>query len=165
MAFDIFFSIQISVINSVTDSDLSVKTVSFQVLASRRLSFETKMMPQVSETEVSELENVQTGFPTPDFKADDDKALIPDYMIADLPITSAGVQFTASTLNPPEPEALVGDLCTKSLQVTAVVEDTRLIPLRPTTPFTATKSSSEFIEEGDGAMSSSVGPLQDLVSL
>lgn len=114
------------------------------------------------ETEVSELENVQTGFPTPDFRADDDKTLIPHYMMADLPTTSAGVQFTASTLNPPEPEALVGDPHAKSLQVTTVVEDTRLIPLRPTTPFTATKSSSEFIEEGDGDMS--VGPLQDLVS-
>lgn len=83
----------------------------------------------------------------------------------ELPIALARVQFTASTASQPDPEAPVSDLHAKSLQASAAVEDTRLIPLRPRTPFAASKPSSEFREEGDEDTSASAGPLNGLVSL
>lgn len=81
-----------------------------------------------------------------------------------IPVAFAGVQFAASSASQPDPEAVVADIHATSLQAPGAVEDTRLIPLRPTTPFAASKSSSEFIEEGDEDASSSAGPLNDLVS-
>lgn len=100
-----------------------------------------------------------------DSKAAVGKAFIPECVIAESLITAAEDQFTAAPPDQPKPETLVSDPHTKSLQTAAVVEDTRLIPLRPLTPFTATRSSNEFIEEEDEDVSLSVGPCQDLVSV
>ncbi|XP_040920887.1 nesprin-2a [Toxotes jaculatrix] len=44
----------------------------------------------------------------------------------------------------------------------AAIEDTRLIPSRPITPFTAARASVELIEEGDEDLSLSTVPHQDL---
>lgn len=86
-------------------------------------------------------------------------------MIAESLIIAAENQFTAAPLDQPKPETLISDPHTKSLQAAAVVEDPRLIPLRPLTPFTATRSSNEFIEEEDEDVSLSACPCQDLVSV
>ncbi|XP_068564553.1 nesprin-2a [Cebidichthys violaceus] len=62
----------------------------------------------------------------------------------------------------PKHETLVTDPHAKSLQTAAAVEDTRRIPARPKTPFTATRGSDGFIEEEDEHLSSSTAPHQDL---
>lgn len=85
--------------------------------------------------------------------------------MAELAVALAGDQFTVSTVSQPDTQTPVCDLRTTPLQASAAVEDTRLIPLRPTTPFAASKSSSEFIEEGDEDTSLSEPPLNTLVSL
>lgn len=102
---------------------------------------------------------------TMDPKTDDGKAFISECVIAESLSTAAEDQFTAAPLDQPNPGTLGSDPHTKSLQAAAVVGDTRLIPLRPVTPFTATRSSNEFIEEGDENVSLSTDPCQDLVSV
>ncbi|XP_008295523.1 uncharacterized protein LOC103368812, partial [Stegastes partitus] len=62
-------------------------------------------------------------------------------------------------------ETLHTDPSAKSPQAAAAVEDTRLIPSRPITPFTSKRASDEFIEEEVEDRSVSTGPHSDLVSV
>lgn len=84
--------------------------------------------------------------------------------MAELPVPPAGDKFIVLIANQPDYKTPGCDLSTTSLQASAAVEDTRLIPLRPTTPFAAYTPSGEFIEEGDEETSSSTPPLITLVS-
>ncbi|XP_058468686.1 nesprin-2-like isoform X4 [Solea solea] len=51
---------------------------------------------------------------------------------------------------------------TESLQAAAAIEDTRLIPVRPITPFTASGESAEFIADGDEDLALSTASQQDV---
>ncbi|KAK5852700.1 hypothetical protein PBY51_006550 [Eleginops maclovinus] len=53
----------------------------------------------------------------------------------------------------------------KSIQAEAAVGDTRLIPARPRTPFTATRASDESVQEEDKHLSLTTAPPQDLDAL
>lgn len=85
--------------------------------------------------------------------------------MAESPVALAADQFTVSTVGPLDLQTPVCNLRTTTLQVSAAVEDTRLIPLRPTTPFAAPKLLREFIVEGDEDTFSSAPPLNTMVSL
>lgn len=61
---------------------------------------------------------------------------------------TADGQFTAASLDRPEPTTLVRDPQVTPLQPAAAVGDTRLVPVRPLTPFTATRSLSDLAAEG-----------------
>lgn len=74
------------------------------------------------------------------------------------------ITAAAATLDPHRPqnhEAIATEPHTQSHQA---AEDTRLIPARPVTPFSAMKASAEFIKEKDGNVSLSKAPHQRLVS-
>ncbi|XP_035534355.1 nesprin-2 isoform X4 [Morone saxatilis] len=82
-------------------------------------------------------------------------------------LAAAAAAAAAATLDrhrSPKHESLVTSPHTKSLQAAAAVEDTRLIPTRPITPFAATRASDEFIE-GDEDLSLPTAPPQDVVHL
>ncbi len=102
-----------------------------------------------------------------DSEADVGKAFSPETVTAQSLIAAAEDEFTAAaaTLDQhgsPKHETLT-DPHTKSLQAATAVEDTRLIPARPITPFTATRASDEFVEKGDKDLSLSTAPHQHLV--
>lgn len=84
--------------------------------------------------------------------------------MAELPVPLAGDPFPILIANQLDSQTLGCDFRTTSLQASAAVEDTRLIPLRPTTQFAASKPSSEFIEKDKEEMSSSAPLLITLVS-
>ncbi|XP_033991567.1 nesprin-2 isoform X3 [Trematomus bernacchii] len=65
----------------------------------------------------------------------------------------------------PGHETLVADTHGKSIQSEAAVEDTRLIPARPRTPFTATRASDESLEGEEEHPSLTTAPEQDLGTL
>lgn len=119
-------------------------------------------------TKGSGSENNETGFITMDSK--DGKASSLETVTAE-PLISAAVpaaevEFTGAEHGSPKHETLVPyDHHVKSLQTVAAVEDTRLIPVRPITPFTATRGSDEFIEERDEHLFLSTAPHQDPVSV
>lgn len=116
--------------------------------------------------------NVETGLKTKGSKADVGKAFsletatVESLIPADTP--AAKDKFMAAdTLEQhetPKHETLVSDPSTKSLLAAAALESTRLIPVRPTTPFAAT-SSVEIIEGGDEDLCLSKAPHKDTVSV
>ncbi|XP_044023969.1 nesprin-2 isoform X2 [Siniperca chuatsi] len=120
------------------------------------------------DTKESGSENVESVLRTMDCKADVGKAFSPEtesLIAGAIPAVEDG--FTAATAaldqhGSPKHETPVTDPHSKSLQAAAAVEDTRLIPARPITPFTSTRASDEFIEEGDKDLSLSTAPHQNL---
>ncbi|XP_073348713.1 LOW QUALITY PROTEIN: nesprin-2a [Pagrus major] len=117
--------------------------------------------------DTKESENVGTGLKTMDSKADVGKAFNPETVTAESLISAAENQFAADApaldqQGLPNPETLVPDAFTKSPRAAATLEDTRLIPDRPVTPFAATRASDEFIEEEEEDLSLSTVPCQDL---
>ncbi|KAF1376843.1 hypothetical protein PFLUV_G00215650 [Perca fluviatilis] len=101
------------------------------------------------------------------------KAFSPQSVTAE-PLITAAIpaakdEFTAAvTLSQhgsPKHETLLTDPLAKSLPGATAVEDTKLIPARPRTPFIGTRGSDECIEEGDEQLSSSSAPNQDLDTL
>ncbi|XP_026174095.1 nesprin-2a isoform X2 [Mastacembelus armatus] len=115
--------------------------------------------------------NVKTGDTTMDSKDDISEAFSPTTVSAESLIT-ADAPATRDKFSPadilehyesPKHEILVSDPHAKSLQAAAAVEDTRLIPVRPITPFAATRTSTECIE-GDEALSLSTANHQHLDS-
>lgn len=119
-----------------------------------------KVAETVLDTKEAGAENVETGLTTMDRKA-----FIPECVIAESLMTPPKDHFSAAPLDQQNPETLGSKPYTKSLQAAAVVEDTKLISLRPINTFTATRSSSVFIEEGDENVSLSTDPCQDQVSV
>ncbi|XP_045916269.1 nesprin-2 isoform X3 [Micropterus dolomieu] len=128
------------------------------------------------DTKESESENdpVETGLITMDSKADVGKAFSPETVMAESLIAAAipaaeNKSIAVATLDQhgsPKHETLVTAPHTKkSFQAAAPVEDTRLIPARPITPFTSIRASDEFTEEGDGNLSLSTALHQDLDTL
>lgn len=123
------------------------------------------------DTKESESENdpVETGLITMDSKADVGKAFSPETLIAAAIPAAENKSIAVATLDQhgsPKHETLVTAPHTKkSFQAAAPVEDTRLIPARPITPFTSIRASDEFTEEGDGNLSLSTALHQDLVSV
>ncbi|KAM9339272.1 nesprin-2a [Symphorus nematophorus] len=149
---------------------------------------ETELLSVRPGPDTKESENVETGLITMDSTADVGRAFSPENVTAEPLIAAAEDQFTAAaaaaaaaavaaaavaaaaapataTLDQPKPETLVPDLHAKSLQAAASVEDTRLIPIRPVAPFTATRASEEFIKEEGEDLSLSAAPRQDPVAL
>ncbi|XP_035851599.1 nesprin-2 [Sander lucioperca] len=112
--------------------------------------------------------NLETGLITMDSKVG--KAFSPQSVTAKplivAAIPAAKDEFTAAVTlcqhGSPKHETLLTDPLAKSLLGATAVEDTRLIPARPRTPFTATRGSDECIEEGDEQLSLSSAPNQDL---
>lgn len=78
----------------------------------------------------------------------------PERATAESSVAAADAQFTAATPDQ-EPTTLVRQPQIMVLQPAAAVEDTRLVPVRPLTPFTAGGEESTF----------SAGPGQDLASV
>ncbi|XP_034756192.1 nesprin-2-like [Etheostoma cragini] len=115
--------------------------------------------------------NVETGLITMDSKVD--KACCPQSVTAEPLIVAAFPaakdEITAAVTlcqhGSPKHETLLIDPLAKSLLAATAVEDTRLIPARPRTPFTATRGFDEYIEEEDEQLSSSIAPNQDLDTL
>lgn len=89
---------------------------------------------------------------------------ITECVMAELPVGLAVDLLTVSAVSQLDLQTPVCDLRTPTVQASAAVEDTRLIPLRPTTPFAASKPLREFIEESDEDAFSSAPPLNTLVS-
>lgn len=119
-------------------------------------------------TRESGSENVETRLITMDSEADVGKAFSPETVTAQSLIAAAEGEFPAAATKDRHGSTkheTLPDPHTKSLQAAAAVEDTRLIPARPTAPFTAMRASDEFIEEGDKDLSLSTAPRQDLVSV
>lgn len=120
----------------------------------------TKIVETGLHTKEPEWENVETGLLTMDSEAGE--VCSPERAAtAESLVTAADSQFTAAVLDRPEPTALVRDPSITSLQPAAAVEDTRLVPVRPLTPFTA-----RDLTTGGGEESTfSAGPGQDLASV
>ncbi|XP_069017780.1 nesprin-2a isoform X4 [Embiotoca jacksoni] len=101
-------------------------------------------------------ENVQAGLITLDSEAHVGKAFSPETATAESvnTDTAAEDQFKVAAADqnePQRPETSDGDARVESPPAAAAVEDTRLIPLRPITPFTAKRLSTELTEEeGEG---------------
>lgn len=91
------------------------------------------------------------------------KAVTPDYL------NSGGVSTTEEQFGglqePPKLEMFGINPQIKSPQVAAALEDTRLVPSRPVTPFSVTRIPDELREEEDEHLSLSKGPHPDLVSV
>ncbi|GLD49701.1 nesprin-2-like protein [Lates japonicus] len=119
--------------------------------------------------------NVEPGLVTVDSKADVGDSSHPKLLMAEPPLITAVTpaaegQFTApapaaaaATLDQhqsPKHKAFNTDPHTKPPQAAAAIEDTRLIPTRPITPFT--RELAGFIEEGDEDLSLPTAPHQDL---
>lgn len=105
-----------------------------------------------------------------DSKADVGKAFNPEKVTAESLISAAENQPAAAAPahdqhELPNPETLVPNALTKSPQAAATLEDTRLIPDRPVTPFAATRALDEFIEREDNDLPLSTVPCRDLVSV
>ncbi|XP_078030046.1 nesprin-2a isoform X4 [Epinephelus lanceolatus] len=116
-------------------------------------------------------ENVETGLITMDSKAG--KALSPKTettkSLVAAAVPAAEFKFTAAairdTYGSPQHETRIANPHAESPQAAAAVEDTRVIPTRPITPFSATRGSREFIEEGSKHLPLSVPSHQDLDTL
>ncbi|XP_054474146.1 nesprin-2-like [Anoplopoma fimbria] len=108
-------------------------------------------------TTESESENVETGLITMDSIIGE--ALSHETVTIE-PLTASAAKLDSH--GSPKHETLVTYPHAKSLQAAAAVEDTRLIPARPITPFTTTRGSYGFIEEADEHLSLSTAPHQDL---
>ncbi|KAL7388816.1 hypothetical protein ABVT39_021245 [Epinephelus coioides] len=116
-------------------------------------------------------ENVETGLITMDSKAG--KALSPKTettkSLVAAAIPAAEFKFTAAAIRDthgsPQHETRIANPHAESPQAAAAVEDTRVIPTRPITPFSATRGSCEFIEEGSKHLPLSVPSHQDLDTL
>lgn len=117
--------------------------------------------------------NVEPGLVTVDSKADVGDSSHPKLLMAEPPLITAATpaaegHFTAAaaaTLDQhqsPKHKTFNTDPHTKPPQAVAAIEDTRLIPTRPITPFT--RELAGFIEEGDEDLSLPTAPHQDLVS-
>lgn len=120
------------------------------------------------DTKVSD--DVGTGLTTMDSKADVGKTFIPENVTPESLISAAENQPAAAAPahdqhGLPNPETLVPNTLTKSPPGAATLEDTRLIPDRPVTPFGATRALDEFIKEEDKDLPLSTVPCQDLVSV
>lgn len=76
-------------------------------------------------------------------------------------VAAADRQFPAAALDRAEPTTLVRQPQSGSLQPAAAVEDTRLVPVRPLTPFAA----SDLATEGGEESTFSARPAQDLASV
>lgn len=105
-----------------------------------------------------------------DSKADVGKTFIPENVTPESLISAAENQPAAAAPahdqhGLPNPETLVPNTLTKSPPGAATLEDTRLIPDRPVTPFGATRALDEFIKEEDKDLPLSTVPCQDLVSV
>ncbi|XP_037606336.1 nesprin-2-like isoform X2 [Sebastes umbrosus] len=128
---------------------------------------ETELLPVKPglHTKESGSGNVETGLITMDSKVG--KVFSPKTVTAEPLITADEFTTSPATLDQhgpisPKHVSLVVDPHAKSPHAAAAIEDTRLIPVRPITPFTATRASHEFIEEGDEGLSLSTAPRQDL---
>jgi len=101
-------------------------------------------------------QNAETGLINSDLKADVCKAFSPKVVTADSPnaahIPTAEVHTEAAAPGQHEsPKQETSDISPqiKSPLTAAAVEETRLIPSRPVTPFSAKRASDEFREEED----------------
>lgn len=123
------------------------------------------------DTKESGSEQIETGLIRMDSKAVVGKAFSPGTVTADsliaaaIPAAEDGLTAKLDQHGSQNNDTCITDSQTKSLQAAAAVEDTRLVPVRPITPFTATRASDEFIEKGHEDLSLSTAPHQDLVSV
>ncbi|KAM9354719.1 nesprin-2a isoform 2-T2 [Pholidichthys leucotaenia] len=118
-------------------------------LDSLTLQFSSKVESEPPENKLSAVEpdiaskNLKDGLITPDSQIDVEKTFSPKTVS---PVPAAEDELKAAVVNRRN-ETCEPHL--KTSQTAAAVEDTRLIPARPTAPFMATRASDEFIDEGE----------------
>eukprot|EP00064_Thunnus_orientalis_P010013 superscaffoldBa00001318_g10039 len=107
-------------------------------------------------------ENVETGLKTMENRLDPKAESGEVSRLKTVTETTEPLITAAASLDQHRPQNHETIVTEPHVQSHQAVEDTRLIPARPITPFTATRASVEFIEEEDGNMSSSTAPHQGL---
>ncbi|XP_031717653.1 nesprin-2a isoform X2 [Anarrhichthys ocellatus] len=165
---------EIKLLSEVKALESSAGLFSSEVKTSSKSAETTGLLsenPRLHTTE-SESENVETGLMKMDSIVGE---TLSHETVTIEPLIAAASravedEFTAGAAKrdspgSPKHETLVTDPHAKSLQAAAAAEDTRRIPARPKTPFTATRGSDGFIEEADEHLSSSTAPHQDLDTL
>lgn len=113
---------------------------------------------------------VESETVTTDSKADLDRTLSPESVtprsLNTAAIPAADGQLKAAVVDQhhsTKHEAFNADPASKPPQAAPAVEDTRLVPSRPKTPFTAGRTSRELIDEEEDGPSLSAAPNPDQV--
>ncbi|XP_044232894.1 nesprin-2-like isoform X4 [Thunnus albacares] len=110
-------------------------------------------------------ENVETGLKTMENRLDPKAESGEVSRLKTVTETTEPLITAAASLDQHRPQNHETIVTEPHVQSHQAVEDTRLIPARPITPFTATRASVEFVEEEDGNLSSSTAPRQGLDTL